>query len=375
MFKLSLVSSPIHSDALACLAFAVVVLLCGAGCNGFFVDESSDGGTSKHILYVINNNGGDTGSVSAFTIRSSGTLSRLSDDISTGGGPSSVAITSDNTYLYVGNTNGGISAYSIGGSGSLTALSDSPYSTGITPVSLTIESGGTYLYALDSSSSAISVFRISSSTGALTLIQTLYLSNVASVSGPLYSIRAAPHKKYLYVALGQDGIWVYKIGSSGNLTYTSTIPAPAGGQSAAITIDPDGTFAYVPDGNNSVWLYTIETTGTLTQISGATYVTGSAPVAAEIDSNGKYVIAANQDDNSVAAFTKTSDGSLSLVAKYSAGKSPSALAIDAAGKFVYVGNRNSANVSMFSIQDGGALANLGNATTGTEPVALVTTNY
>ena len=360
-------------------ALLTLLLICAAmlGCGGFWESDSSGSGTSKAILYVINNNGGDAGGVVPFSIKSSGTLSKISNQIAAGSGPNSAAISSDNKYLYVGNADGGISAYAIASDGSLSALNGSPYATGVTPVSLAIESGDNYLYALDTTSSAISVYRISSSTGSLSAVQTVYFSSVATVSGPLCAVRAAPHKKYLYVALGADGIWVYKVGTSGTLTYVTWGKAPGGGLSMDVTIEPNGNFAYVADGVSGVWAYSVDQSGGLTVLPSSPFAAGTYPVAAAVDPSAKYVYVANQGANSLSAFTRNSDGTLSvLTGQPGTGLMPTSVTVESSGKFVYVTNENeSPDVSIFQIQSDGRLASVGSASSGTAPIASVVTHY
>lgn len=345
------------------------------GCGDFFVDDSTDGGTSKHVLYVINNNDGDTGTVKPFTIKSSGQLSSISDEVSCGDGTNSVVVTSDNTYLYAGNTDGGISAYSIASDASIEALADSPYATGVTPVSLTIESGGTYLYALDTTSSAVSVYKISSSTGALTFVQTVYFSSQATVSGPLYAVRAAPHKKFLYVMLGVDGTWVYRINSGGTLTYVTKVAAPHGGEAIDLAFDPDGTYAYQPDAVNSVVAYIVNQDGGLTSLGSVT--AGQYPVAAAVDPSGKYVYVVNQASNSLSLFTRNSDGTLTkLSLEPGTGQMPTSVTVEPGGQFVYVTNQNeSPDIAIFQIQTGGTLNSIGTASSGPNPIAGAATHY
>ena len=360
-------------------AFVTLLLICAflLGCGGFWDSNSTGSGTSKAVLYVINNNGGDAGGVVPFTIKSSGKLSKISDQVAAGNGPNSAVMSSDNKYLYVGNADGGISAYAIASDGSLSALSGSPYATGVTPVSLAIESGDNYLYALDTTSSAISVYRISSSTGSLSAVQTVYFSSVATVSGPLYAVRAAAHKKYLYVALGTDGIWVYKVGTNGTLTYVTSGKAPSGGLSMDVTIEPNGNFAYVPDGVSGVWAYSVDQSGRLTVLSSSPFAVGTHPVAAAVDPSGKYVCVVNQGANSLSAFTRNSDGTLSVLAgQPRTGLTPTSVTVESSGRFVYVTNENqSPDVSIFQIQSDGSLASVGSASSGAAPIASVVTHY
>jgi 6-phosphogluconolactonase len=356
----------------------IMTCCCMLGCAGFWDSTSSSGsGTTKHVLYVVNNNDGGTGGVVPFSIKSSGKLSKISNEVAAGSGPNSIAITPDNTYLYVGNTDGGISAYGIASDGSLSALTGSPFATSLTPVSLAVDSGGNYLYALDTTSSAISVYRVSSSTGALSSLQTVFFSSVANVSGPLNAVRAAPHKKYLYVALGVDGIWVYKIGTGGTLTFVTSIKAPSGGQAMDVALEPNGTNAYIPDGVSAISAYSVDQSGGLTVLAGSPFAAGTSPVSAAVDPSGQYVYAVNQDANSLSAFARNSDGTLTaLSGQPGTGLMPASVTIDSSGKFVYVTNKNdSPDVSIYQIQSDGTLASIGSASSGAAPIASVVTHY
>ena len=55
-------------------ALMTLLLICASmlSCGGFWDSSSSGSGTSNAVLYVINNNGGDTGGVVPFRIKSSG---------------------------------------------------------------------------------------------------------------------------------------------------------------------------------------------------------------------------------------------------------------------------------------------------------------
>jgi hypothetical protein len=81
-------------------ALLTLLLICAfmLSCGGFWDSDSSGSGTSKAVLYVINNNGGDAGGVVPFSIKSSGKLSKISDQVAAGNGPNSAVISSDNKY-------------------------------------------------------------------------------------------------------------------------------------------------------------------------------------------------------------------------------------------------------------------------------------
>ena len=83
-----------------------------------------------------------------------------------------------------------------------------------------------------------------------------------------------------------------------------------------MAVDPSGKFAYVANNNsNSVSAYTINsTTGALSPVSGSPFPTGSAPIAVAVDPSGKFVYVANNNSNSVSAYTiNSTTGALSPV--------------------------------------------------------------
>jgi 6-phosphogluconolactonase (cycloisomerase 2 family) len=104
---------------------------------------------------------------------------------------------------------------------------------------------------------------------------------------------------------------------------------------------------------------------------------GTSPVSAAVDPSGKYVYAVNQESNSLSAFARNTDGTLSVLSgQPGTGLMPASVTIDSSGTFVYVTNENeSPDVSIYQIQSDGTLASIGSASSGTTPIAAVVTHY
>lgn len=126
--------------------------------------------------------------------------------IPTGTVPSGVAVDPCNRFVYVSNsTSNNVSAYTIcstisvsnncpSADFSLTQVADSPFPTspGDGPGPLAVDPFGNFLYVVDTGSSEVSAFRISSSNGKLTTIGT-------------YATGAGPNS----IAIRSDDMWVF----------------------------------------------------------------------------------------------------------------------------------------------------------------------
>jgi 6-phosphogluconolactonase (cycloisomerase 2 family) len=103
-------------------------------------------------------------------------------------------------------------------------------------------------------------------------------------------------------------------------------------------------------GDQMVRAYTVNlTSGGLTQV-GNPVATGVQPSAMALTPDGKSLFIANSADNSIAAYTVNSDGSLKAQGTTaSGGQSPVALAIDPGGSFLFVADQSSGDISVFKI--------------------------
>ncbi|MGB2664625.1 MAG: beta-propeller fold lactonase family protein [Candidatus Acidiferrum sp.] len=255
-------------------------------------------------------------------------------------------------FVYVANSGvdgvhqGNISVYRINSStGALTPISGSPYTAGMGPVSVALDPSGKFTYVVNTNSDNISVYGINSSTGALTPISG---SPFSTGIDPTY-VTVDPSGKFTYVTnAGNNTVSGYRINSStGALTPVSGSPFPAGLVPISVTVDPSSRFAYAANIGGyplagSVSAYTIDSnTGVLTPISGSPFPAGLEPVSVAVDLSGKFAYVANFFSANVSAYTIDSNtGALTPISAspFPAENLPNFVAMDPSGRFAYVTN-------------------------------------
>jgi DNA-binding beta-propeller fold protein YncE len=134
---------------------------------------------SGNFLYVANQ---FDGTVSVFSIASSGALTPTLAPYSVGMAPAALALSPDGSFLYVANSgSGNVSAFTVcdkqsatcavsPGSvpdGSLTSIAGSPFPASLGPISIATDSAGRFLFVVDNGSNQVSQYKISAGTGVL----------------------------------------------------------------------------------------------------------------------------------------------------------------------------------------------------------------
>jgi len=199
-------------------------------------------------LYVPNQ---IDGTVSAFSVNSSGVLTQLGNSPYTvGTAPTAALVTADGNFLYVANTgSNNVSAFTVCDNaspscvtpdGSLTASSGSPFSAGLGPVAMTEDPSNTFLYVADEQSNQVSQYKISAGTGVLTPLSPGAIStgvspvSLAAITGPTVSTVTTD---YLYVTnIGGTSISVYSyVTTTGALSVVGA-PVTTGGQPSAVVV-------------------------------------------------------------------------------------------------------------------------------------------
>lgn len=191
-----------------------------------------------------------------------------------------------------------------------------------------------------------------------------------------YKIVAHPTADFVYIVnstTAGGGIAVYSVNSTtGALTLLQTL-GNAVSSPEGMVIDPSGHFLYAASASGSVDAFAINaTTGQLTTIGYAN--TGSGAYGIAIHPNGQYVYAvssATGNNVRVFAINPTTGGlTLAVGSPYSAGNNPRGVAVNAAGTKLYVTNYVSNTVSAFSIS-GDTLIPLGTPiATGSNPTGI-----
>jgi len=263
-------------------------------------------------------------------------------------------------------------------SGVLTQLTGSPITAGSAVEALALHPSGKYLYAANSGSNDISLYKVSS-TGALTEVTP---RTTAGTSPTLMVMDAAG--SFLYVAnSGSFDISVFSISSTdGSLTtvvQTNGATAPIGLSATNMKLTPSGNTLYVTGQGQQGWIeeFPISAGQIGEPVAGSPFLTGNNPIGLVIDSTGSFLYTANKVDGTISEFSINADGSLAQLSGSPLGESfsgPINLMIDKSGKYLYVANQGSANVAAYSIGTDGGLTLLTGSpfTTGSQPNFLAT---
>lgn len=358
------------------------------------------------FIYVVNS-GNNT--VSAYSIDSStGALTQITGSpFATGDTPKSIAFDPSGSFAYVANSAGNdISAYTVNSStGALTAItggsaaacggtvSPNPnncFAAGTTPVSITIDPTGSYLYTANSGSNNVSGFAINSSTGELAAISGTPASPFAAGTSPV-AVTLDPSGKFAYATnAGSNNVTAYTVdGSTGALVAVSISGSYNTGSSPyQVTESASGRFLYVTNaGSNAVSAYTIDSsTGALTSVAGSAcsgvtgvsncFAAGTTPHGL-VDVSDKYLYVANSGSTGTSGITgftiNGNSGALTSLGSYTTGSTPESLAVDSTGSFLYVSNSGSTGtngVTGYTIGSGGALSTIASYTTQKTPMWL-----
>ncbi len=342
----------------------------------------------------------------------SGALRTGAPTVSSGGtAPVAMAVTSDYANLYVANQgNMSVVHFTIAGNGVLTQK-DSVTLTAA-PVSLAVNSAGTYLYVVSGTTPFGTLTEYSLSTGVIgsaTAIESLTLDCTSSISD-FPSDTIVPTG--VVVLANSDAVYVSAYDKSaynpGGLTTSSANPgwlfgftvsstgvlaapsancsrtAPydvyeAGVKPSALATDPVDRFVYVTDiASNELIGYTVQSGDALDFMVNGPFKTGNEPSAVTIDPRGIYIYLSNSLDSTVSAYTislPTGTPSTVVSANNSTDTAPVAIIVDPAlGRFVYTANYLGNSVSGFVLNPNTGALTATQATpfsTGANPTALV----
>jgi 6-phosphogluconolactonase len=371
-----------------------LLLLGLSGCGGFFVPQTSSGGTTNTGDYLYVANGNNT-YLAGFSVASTGALSVLSGSpYNNSVAAQSLAVNPANTFLYAGTT-AGIFVYGINSDGSITVQNDgSVAAQDIVATAMQVDSTGNYLLAVGISTAqqvqAIGIYTIDTSTGLLTAVTgsplALYTGNTSTptVVAPT-GLLITPNNSYVYASLGTLGVQVLTLGSGGALAAgaTPTLLAPLKTSTSPsdqrTASDPNSAFLFVAEINTGLRVFSIGSGGSLSEVSGSPYAVGTGPTAVDVDATGSYVYVANKGSNNISAFTLTAaSGKLTAVAGSpfsSGGQLPIGIVNDNSKNFVAVinsgtngsGGNNDLQLFKFDATTDGKLDPVATATTGTDP--------
>jgi 6-phosphogluconolactonase (cycloisomerase 2 family) len=371
-----------------------LLLLGLSGCGGFFVPQTSSGGTTNTGDYLYVANGSDT-FLAAFGVASTGALSVLSGSpYNNSVAAQSLAVNPANTFLYAGTT-AGIFVYGINSNGSITVQNDgSVAAQDMVATAMQVDSTGNYLLAVGISTAqqvqAIAIYTIDTTTGLLTPVAgsplALYAGTTSTptIVAPT-GLLITPNNSYVYASLGTLGVQVLTLGSGGalaagaNPTLLAPLKTSTSPSDQRTASDPNSLFLFVAEINTGLRVFSIGSGGSLSEVSGSPYAVGTGPTAVDLDVTGSYVYVANKGSNNISAFTLTAaSGKLTAVAGSpfsSGGQLPIGIVNDNSKNFVAVinsgtngsGGNSDLQLFKFDATVDGKLDPVATATTGTDP--------
>jgi 6-phosphogluconolactonase (cycloisomerase 2 family) len=360
------------SAALLLIAGSALLLILG-GCSGSMTNVNMTmHQTPATALMFVSNSG--AGTVSAFTISSSGGLTPVAGSpFTAGGGAEFMAFDSMHNLLFVSNQNANsLSAFSVNrNSGVLTAAPGSPFATGSRPTGVAAAPAKGLVFVGNQNDSTVSAFSINATNGSLTPVLGSPFGNISSPFG----LTVDPAGTFLFVANFQDApsgganaVSAFLINGNGTLTSVTSqfhTSNPAG-LTTPVGIATDGKSLFV--GNHmaeSVAALQIGANGALSASSlpppntnGCSSSCHNNPLRLTVDTMDKFVFATNVQAGTVSTFA-ISNGSLSQTSTANTGQHPFGVSTDPSNAFLFVANKVDNTISGFSINSGsGALSTL-----------------
>lgn len=292
------------------------------GPNPSFLALSLDGSR----LFAANET--NHGHVSSYSVdRSSGRLTFIDQESAGGDDPCHVSLDPSEMWLLVScYTSGNFSVLPVLPDGSLGKLVERVFQEGRGPNearqdhahahSTWIAPGGKFIFTVDLGVDAVNVYSLESDTGKLILNDPPGLK-MHPGAGPRH-LTCAPDGRMVYVSNELDSTvsacsWDGQAGVLAHLQTLSTLDGAYHGENAPadIHLTPSGEFLYVSNrGENSIAGFAVDkTSGRLHKI-GTFSCGGNWPRNFAIDPQGKYLLAANQESDSVVVLRIERDGSL-----------------------------------------------------------------
>lgn len=274
---------------------------------------------NRKYLYTVNESDAQTSSITAYGIKDGGKLYLLNWCQTGGASPCHICTDRQNRLLFSANYGGGsISVFSLRKDGSLGIRTDlvQHHGHGTNPMRqegphvhhVFLDEDDTILYASDLGLDVVNAYNVDYSTGTLTLIPDLCL-HIQPGRGPR-SMAVNPSGTYLYLTteMGCTCIVYKKSGLTWKpIQEISTVPKDisCSNITAEASLSPDGSFLYVSNrGHDSIGVFSIsKENGSLTPIQWIS-TQGKTPRSFCMDSGGNWLIAANQDSDTLSVFSR-----------------------------------------------------------------------
>ena len=359
--------------SLSALLLSSCLLL--SGCDGFFVKDSSSGGggTTATNYAFVTNAGANT--ISGFGISKTGALTALSGSpISLGVVPTSLTVSRDNKYLWVG-TQSQIFGYSIAADGTLAALNSGTALANAYCVDMQTTPDGKWLMVLDGSGAAVDLFAIG--TGG-TLAPSSGIGFTPNGTVVPKQLRISNSGNLVVAAMGSAGELVFSFNTTtGAFVLLTQTEPPSLTSDNGIALDSSGAYLYAArSGNNSgLVVFSVASNGMLTPTTSTMYAAGTQPYAVTLDTAGKYVYVANRGDGTISGWGIGTNAALTSLngSPYSSGLAVTSLGADSTGNWLLAASYSgSPDLSLygFDTTNLGRLYTVSSVSTGTNPSVL-----
>jgi 6-phosphogluconolactonase len=330
----------------------------------------------------------------------SGALRTSSSPVDTGGSsPIALATTSDYYNLYVANQgNNSVVHFSLSDHGILTKKDSITLASA--PTSIAVNSAGTYLYVVSGTASAtLTEYALSTGAiGAATATLPITLPGFAGDTILPTGVAVLANNTAVYVTASDKSAynpggsttsnanpgWLfgYAVASGGSLTPVSGSPFQAGVKPSALATDPISRFIYVTDfASNQLIGYAVLSNDTLQFMVNGPFRTGNQPSSVVIDPRGLFIYLANSLDENVEAYsislptgTPSQDVSVTGGATTTDTEPVSIIVDPALGRYVYTANYLGNSVSGFKLNPSDGTIEPTQASpypTGANPRALI----
>ncbi|AEU36360.1 lactonase family protein [Granulicella mallensis] len=360
------------------------------GCGNFFQCEgkpscpaSSSGGgtgtTSGDYAYVSNSTS-STSSISVFDVSTGAPLALSNSPISLGYEPTAMAITPNNSFLFVSSTvNTAVYTYSIGSTGTLSNVNGTQAAVTLNASAMDISPDSKYLYVLDFSTVGTSLDQYSiGSNGALTAVTSGFPLPLIGTSGA--SIKVAPTGDFLVVTLGTAGDVIVPLTNevidsitANPITFTTSTVGDFG-----VAIDENDQVYFSRTGSVSVY-QVASNGGSYKEITNTAANSDTGAGNRAILVNGSNVYTANLTANNLSGFSATTAGILAQLtgSPYAGPSTVGAIGVDSSGKYLVAAGYGTAGVQVYAIGSTGALTasstTANNGTSTSVPVVMAVT--
>jgi 6-phosphogluconolactonase len=272
---------------------------------------------NKKFLYSVNEVG--TGSITGFAIDAKkGTLARINDASSGGSGPCHLSVDQTGSYVLAANYGGGsVVSLPIDKDGKLGSAADFVQHSGSSinqqrqkephAHSINLAPDNRFALAADLGLDKILVYRFNPQNGSLKPNQPPFAATPAG-GGPRHLAFARDGNSVFVNNEMLSSVTSYsyapKTGTLKQKQTISTLPTDWKGNNstAEIQAHPSGKFVYCSNrGHNSIAVFSVDSEGKMQHVENES-TRGRTPRNFGIDPTGSYLIAANQDSDTLAIF-------------------------------------------------------------------------